>query len=540
MGKLHAMSSRREFLKISQAIGMSIAASPFLSSCSRKSSIKGKIIGGNSALGHRLRTMDFPMPTETLRKDVLVVGGGIAGLSAARYLKKQNIDFTLLELETTAGGNAVGGQNSTSAFPWGAHYLPLPSNEDDELISFLKEANVITGISNGLPTYNEYYLCHDPKERLFINNFWQEGIVPHEGIPKKDRDQIQKFLELMNDYKNKIGQDGKPAFAIPLETSSTDSAFTDLDKISAQAFLASNGFSSPYLSWYVSYCCADDFGTSLEATSAWAMIHYFASRRGKASNATSDTVLTWPEGNAWLAKELMKGIPDNILHNSLCYNIAIEGGSVHCKIFDAVSNTSKVIIANKAIICTPQFINNRLLTGVGRTIDYSSFQYAPWMVANITTNHPLTERRGEPLCWDNVIYGSNSLGYVNATHQHVGIPPEKKVITYYRPLTGGSAASARQQAYVKNFNQWAAEILVDLKKVHNDIEPSIEEMNVWLWGHGMIAPSPGFIWSDNRIQAAQPLQNKIFFAHSDLSGISIFEEAFSRGHQAAKSALANG
>ncbi|HEY0655861.1 MAG TPA: FAD-dependent oxidoreductase [Chryseosolibacter sp.] len=534
------MSSRREFLKISQAIGLSIATAPFISSCHEEKTINGKIVGGNAALGHRLRTMDFPAPSETIRKEVVIVGGGIAGLSAARYLSKKNIDFALLELETNSGGNSASGKNATSAFPWGAHYLPLPSNADEELISFLQEENVITGVSHGLPTYNEYYLCHDPKERLFINNFWQEGIVPHEGVPKKDREEIQKFLEMMNTFKNKTGTDGKPAFAIPVDTSSTDLAFTSLDKMSAKAFLSANGFSSEYLLWYVSYCCADDFGTSLETTSAWAMIHYFASRRGKASNAGFDTVLTWPEGNAWLAKQLIKGFSDRIICNTLCYNISMKDQGVQCRIFDAQSGTSKIIEAKKVILCTPQFINKRLLTGVTRSIDYNSFQYAPWMVANITTNHSLTEKRGEPLCWDNVFYGSDSLGYVNATHQEVGIPSGKKVITYYKPLASTTPAIARQQAYTKDFAQWSTEIFADLTRAHKDIRDYVEEMNVWLWGHGMITPSPGFTWSDNRRNAATPLHDKIFFAHSDLSGLSIFEEAFYRGHQAAKAALQYG
>ena len=42
----------------------------------------GEILGASSTLGHRLRVMDFPEPTETQKIPVLIVGGGIAGLSA--------------------------------------------------------------------------------------------------------------------------------------------------------------------------------------------------------------------------------------------------------------------------------------------------------------------------------------------------------------------------------------------------------------------------------------------------------------------------
>lgn len=530
------MISRRNFLRIGSGLGLS-ALLPATSSCEKTHTITGKITGANAALGHRLRTMDFGPVTETIKTDILIVGGGIAGLSAARYLKKHTDAFLLLELESEVGGNAIGGNNSITSFPWGAHYLPLPGNSDPELLAFLQEATVITGIRNGLPVYNEYHLCHDPKERLFIHNFWQEGIVPHEGVPKKDREEIQRFLEWMHTFKEKVGNDHKPAFTIPLEQSSQDPELLALDLITAEDFLNTHGFQSSYLKWYVRYCCADDYGTSLRQTSAWAMIHYYASRKGKAFNASSDAVLTWPEGNFWLVKQLKKQVADHIVPNSLAYSLTINGDHVECLFFDPSTNTSKKAEAKVVVMATPQFINQRILHNVPRDLDYTVFQYAPWMVANITTTHPLHERRGEGLCWDNVIYGSDSLGYVNATHQQIGFHGNTNVITYYKPLLDDDASSARKQAHQRPFDDWKTEILSDLKKPHTEIEKYIQEMNVWLWGHGMIRPRQGFIWREDRHRVSMPVKKKIHFAHSDLSGISVFEEAFYQGHKAAKAIL---
>jgi len=52
----------------------------------------------------------------------------------------------------------------------------------------------------------------------------------------------------------------------------------------------------------------------------------------------------------------------------------------------------------------------------------------------------------------------------------------------------------------------------------------------------MIRPVLGFIWGKSRQQMLQP-GNRIVFAHSDMSGISIFEEAYTRGVQAAEDLL---
>jgi hypothetical protein len=45
----------------------------------------------------------------------------------------------------------------------------------------------------------------------------------------------------------------------------------------------------------------------------------------------------------------------------------------------------------------------------------------------------------------------------------------------------------------------------------------------------MISPIPDFIFGENRKNAAKNIDNRIFFAHSDLAGISLFEEAFHQG-----------
>ncbi len=177
------MITRRNFIGMATGWLGSTLLWPTVQACRETPSIPGSIVGQASAQGHRLRTMDFGVPKETLRTDIAIIGGGVSGLSAARYLHKHGVDFRLLELQNETGGNAAGGQNKVSAYPWGAHYLPLPNTNDAELISFLQECNVITGYENNLPVYNEYHLCFDPRERLYIHHYWQEGLVPREGVP---------------------------------------------------------------------------------------------------------------------------------------------------------------------------------------------------------------------------------------------------------------------------------------------------------------------------------------------------------------------
>ena len=54
----------------------------------------------------------------------------------------------------------------------------------------------------------------------------------------------------------------------------------------------------------------------------------------------------------------------------------------------------------------------------------------------------------------------------------------------------------------------------------------------------MVRPVPGFIWGEARQAAQAPLSGSLHFAHSDLGGLALFEEANWHGVRAAEAALA--
>jgi hypothetical protein len=326
------------------------------------------------------------------------------------------------------------------------------------------------------------------------------------------------------------------AFDIPVKNSSQDQEFLKLDALTMDQFLRNNNFNSSYLRWYVNYCCADDFGSSLEGTSAWAGIHYFSSRRGHSENSKFDDILTWPEGNHWLVKQLEKNISPQLKNQSAVTAVRVNGTKVEIDYLDVTENSFKRIEAKAVIMASPQFINKYLLNKT-RQIDYSEFNYAPWMVANLTVDSSLQEKRGEQLCWDNAIYGTGSLGYVHAAHQNVSMPQNKTVITYYQPMTGKDCRVARNTAQSKSWANWVDDIFVDLAPAHPNLKDATTQLDVYIWGHGMIRPDPGFMWGQTRRNANLSIDNQIFFAHSDLCGLSIFEEAFESGIDAARNLL---
>ena len=206
------------------------------------------------------------------------------------------------------------------------------------------------------------------------------------------------------------------------------------------------------------------------------------------------------------------------------------------KVFDPGEHRSTRIVADHVIFAAPTRTSKFVLAAAAQRPVLDQFQYAPWMVANLTMkDFPIT-RSGAPIAWDNVIYGSDSLGYVVATHQTLRTHLSETVFTYYYPMTGSSPAQERDRLLETDWRTWAKFILKDLAKPHPEISSLVAHLDIFRWGHAMVRPRPGFVWGEARRQAAEP-QPGVFFAHSDLSGFSLFEEAQYRGVLAAERIL---
>ena len=165
----------------------------------------------------------------------------------------------------------------------------------------------------------------------------------------------------------------------------------------------------------------------------------------------------------------------------------------------------------------------------------TEFQHNAWFVANLHLKDRPKPRFAKdfPLSWDNVLYESPSLGYVTATHQK-GIDYGPTILTYYYPMC--EDPNGRTTLFNYDRRQLADVCLTDLARAHPDIYDLTTRLDVMRWGHAMISPRPNFIWSGIRERAMKPYRN-IHFAHTDLSGVALFEEAFYHGLRAAKEVL---
>jgi glycine/D-amino acid oxidase-like deaminating enzyme len=499
---------RRKFLR---------NASAALAGLSLKSDrpIAGSFVNDSFQMGHLLRDRaSFSPPKRTERFPVVIVGGGIAGLSAAWRLSKRGFtDFVLLEMNPQAGGNARWGENEITAYPWAAHYVPVPGRKAEYVRELFEDLGVL---ENG--QWEERDLCFSPQERLFLYGRWQEGLEPAVGLTQKDRDQFQHLEDLFTNFR------ASGAFTIPLELGRS-AKFQDLDRLSFADWLQQQGSDSRLVNWYMNYACRDDYGALARDTSAWAGVHYFSSREVEEKGP-----LTWPEGNGWITRRLLERVGENVRVNQMVHRIAETKRGV------SVFASDTRFLSDFVIFAAPTFLAPYLIEGFPRLND---FVYSPWLTANLTLER-LPDSRGAEPAWDTVFLDSPTLGYVDAMHQSLRTHIDRTVWTFYWALAEGPPAENRQLLLDRDWNYWKEAILRDLERVHSDIRQCVSRIDVMRMGHAMIRPAVGSVFSEERrrLTRREPrTDSRLLFANSDLSSISIFEEAQYQGVLAAQSVL---
>ena len=541
-------SDRRHFL--TAGIGSALPLAACQSADHR--AIAGGFTEVDFARGHLLQAAhspgNWPAPTVNRRADVLIAGGGVAGLAAARALRLQGVeDFALLELEDEAGGNARGAVVGGQPCPLGAHYLPVPGDDAPEVQDLLEEFGLRQRVS-GRWVYDERHLCHSPQERLYINGAWQDGLLPTHGISTSTRAQYRAFSALVTQLQQQA------RWTIPIRNWPQASVHKSLSAITFEAYLTQNGLTDRYLRWYLDYCCRDDYGAGITTVSAWAGIHYFASRHGfsapGAPVAEPDGLLTWPEGNAWLTRRLAAPLGQRLNAGRVVLRIANVKHGVEVDAYDTATQTVERWQARRAIVALPIFIAARVVQNPPDWLLAAAAQttYAPWLVANLHLDRPLQDRPGAPPSWDNVLYGDAAsapgLGYVDACHQNLQSVPGATVLTYYRAL-GDLGLPGRRMLLATPWANWRDAILAELSVPHPDLAARLTRIDITRYGHAMTIPTPKDL---SKIGLMPPYHlnkqlskqyrfththERLNFAHSDWSGYSIFEEAFTQGHWAA-------
>jgi hypothetical protein len=474
-------------------------------------------------------------------------------------------DLRVFELEDTAGGNARSHTMAGLACPLGAHYLPVPPPQARAVSEFLHEAGLLRTVA-GRTMPDQRYLCHALQERLWTGQAWVEGLLPPTPAGSATDAAYRRFSQRLAE----VARGAR--FAVPADAAPWSTELQSLDGESFAHWLVREGLQDAALLGYLDYACRDDYGAGLEAVSAWAGLHYFASRHGfgmAGDSEAREAVFTWPEGNAWLTRRLAAPLGERLHAGCLVRRVQPSRHGVALEVHDA-AGTAQRWLAREVVVALPLHVAARIVEAAPAALAAAAaaVDHAPWLVANLLLREPPVDRVGAPPAWDNVFQVAAgpdgrlpapespsrlALGYVDAGHQGLRAQAGPMVLTAYWAFGQASRAGTaawRRRLRDEPWTTWAGRVVGHLAQVHPDLPGRLLRVDLMRYGHAMAVPAPG-VRGHPALRAlrgaAQPGgpavagpagSERLHLAHADLAGYSVFEEAFTLGDAAGRRAAA--
>ena len=562
-------STRREFLKlISKGTALG-ACLPMLNSCNSSLlggslPFSGEVVGEDIGLCHALRdgtlSVEVAEVPEALATsatprlyDVIIIGAGISGLAAAWKLQRCGVDnFLIVEKENQIGGTCIAGKEGDIAFPWCAHYIESPQPRSKYLLEICEDLGIIIDYDGEWPIVNPNYKVPEPEISLFAGGNWRPSHFPLQIADSQDVVELELFRQHLYHWVKWRDEDDRPAFGCPVEHTSPAEEVRRLDDISMLDYLRSIGVRSKLVEWYVNNRTMDEYGCRVEDVSAWAGIQFWAQSNSSFLDfeppaTPAPTLLSWPEGNAFLAKGLAKHISTEQLRlQALTVNVRSERGRVFVTYIDRKSPLTSLyqrgdfttLQAKWVIYAAPKNAVYHLipeLEQAGRS-EFKSCKYVPWITAAVHLRRP-PQKKAYMLAWENLSYNSWGLGYIDNRHlmrqrDRFDLPT---ILTFYAALCSDIEIE-RYELFKEGWEFWARLILQELEEMHPRISRLITRMDIYKWGHAMVAMTPGYLWGQDRERMKQPF-GRIYFAGADVGGTPVFEHATYRGIETAQAIM---
>ena len=505
----------------------------------------GELIEESYDIAHRLRDGTLVIPSSLVPEgplhDAIVLGGGVSGLMAAWELERGGLsDVVLYEKEDYIGGNARKGHANGTDYTCATWSVVRP--KDPFLLKLFQDLGIVQGIAaDGTPRIDPLLVGPGPDNNVLVDGTWYRGPMygadPAEAIQRmplseRDRKDEIEFYRDMNGWADKRGRDGRPAFAMPVEEGSRDPGILELDRITMLEYARRKGWGAYTLS-EVDDWSTSDIGGQASEVSAYGFLSFNSLGQGGED-------ITLPGGNAWLAGRLTDKVgADRTRTGLMAVRVENRGEEVRVTLVDARTGRFSARRARCAVIACPKHITGRMvpeLAAAGREA-YLGYRYGALLMGAASVRR--TPRlKGALPAWFNSADGRLIQGFLiadyNSDRWRKGDPDRPNVLCLWAPL-GGRAT--RADLLVEPWSHWADLMADDLESMVPGISADLTRLDVYVWGHHMVIPAPGFLTGDARRGLTRPL-GRITFAHSDRNGMPSFELATHAGYDAAREALA--
>ncbi len=524
--------------------GQAGAGSRGLGSATAVRRYDGELIEESYDVAHRLRDGTLSIPSTLVPEgplhDAIVLGGGVSGLMAAWELERGGLsDVVLYEKEDYIGGNARKGHANGTDYTCATWSVVRP--KDPFLLRLFQDLGVVRGIAaDGSPRIDPALVGPGPDNNNLIDGTWYAGpmyggdaaeSIGRMPLPEKVRRDEIAFYRDMYGWAEKRGRDGRPAFAMPVEEGSRDADILALDRITMLEYARRKGWGEYTLS-EVDDWSTSDIGGQASEVSAYAFLSFNSLGQGGED-------ITLPGGNAWLAGRLTEKVgPDRMRTGLMAVRVENRGDEARVTLVDAGSGRFSARRARCVVIACPKHITGRMvpeMAAPGRDY-YLQYRYGALLMGAASVRK--TPRlKGAPLAWFNSADGRLVQGFLvadyNSERWRAGDPSRPNVLCLWAPL-GGRAT--RADLLTEPWSRWADGMADDLEAMVPGLSSDLTRLDVYVWGHHMVIPTPGFLTGDARRALTRPL-GRITFAHCDRNGMPSFELATRAGYDAAREAV---
>ena len=494
---------RRSFIKLSSFALTGVLTQSYNPTDSQIYDIS---IRSDMQLGHLIfESTSFP-EGNIFSTDYLIVGGGIAGLSAACQIRSR--DFVLCELSENLGGSSSSQSYAGEIFSQGAHYdLAYPDYYGQETLRFLKDLGVIFYNKNvGLWDFvdSQYLIPAQVESNTLTKDGFREQIL----TPSELKDD---FLKLLFSY--------LPEMKMP--TRLINKELWALNKISFTKFLQRSLVLHPSFKEGIDYQMKDDYGADADKISALAGIHYYMCR----PYYTKDVSLfSPPEGNYYFIKKMVNTLPkENIKTSHLVRSIKKTGGHFEVQVINIKHETVDTYRTQKIIYAGQKHALKYVFPPDGYL--FKNNEYAPWLIINFVLN----AKGKSDSFWQNEFLTEDPhfMGFIDNASQ-----VRRK--ENYRVFTAYYCFDSIQRILFASITDKAQEIVTEtIKKIclyfNQDISSQVEKVFIKVMGHAMPIPKIGYLFNDKNLVRSEP---NIVYAGVDNSRLPLLFEALDSGIQA--------
>jgi oxygen-dependent protoporphyrinogen oxidase len=431
--------------------------------------------GEENSICHQVRDGKvFSRPPVSARYDIVIVGGGVSGLTAAYRLR--DCDFLLLEKEPHWGGNAYLMEYQGTPYATGSAFLA----KSEPAYRFAKEIGL-----DPLP-------INDSDSTIlkgeWIPDTWRSGLdkLPY---PAAVRDGFKKFRkELLAIDLEKRGQE---LIRVP---------FSDL----------MTGYPDEIRQWWDTYG-PSNWGATSEQTAAALAIEDFQELAGESGN----DYYTWPGGLGTITKKLAEILQARFAANMQAGATTVAVVSEKNEVYVTYMRGTelKTVGAKAVIMATPKFITRRIVDGIPtkQSEAMRQIRYIPYAVVNLIFDKPVFNKGYDTWCPGNTFSDFVVADWV--VRNQPGYKQKYNILTCYTPLREEERALLLSEPSAREV---AAKVLRDFQKLFpgSDVDPV--EVHLYRRGHPLYMSTPG-LFTDVQPLVRQPL-DRVFFANTDSEG----------------------